>query len=793
MDTTAIPPEVAEFPVQFRLSFKPFIAYLQQQKGSTSTSAARSHVFDYLLQQFTPLISEDSIDETYTPQQLEDMAQLLKLSVLPLLSNEKEIPYGFGLPIPLDLFHASDSFNALLHTFEGLEMDEAHNHKEKLRFLYQLILNKCYGVHFIKELTPSLSFQRVVNGVTKFYRLTINVNFVEPQHQGSALPPLQPEWTEFAKGHRTLDRVPSPLLLGEFVLKGFCVFLIEDITEDKTIQQLKEVFVHLQSDSEEMIYRRFEKAMRDLCGQPDIRIGLMPFIKINQQYVFHPDFGSRSVVLAMADFEKTCGEAWVEGSQQTMQERIAERLAQHDYPHVFCNLNKFSEPELQRLVSNGLQSFILYPIKAADQVVGVLEIGSPNADALDDEILFKVERVIPLVRELLLFQISEFNKRIQRLIRQKFTTLQPAVEWKFNEVAWQYLRAGGKKPADREAARIRFPQVYPLYGAIDIRNSSLERHWAIRTDLSQQLDSVASLLQEPSLDSERSQPLQQQTRYWREQLLEDLTPDTEESILLFLSQQITPYFRRLQLDSKTLEPALEYYFQQTDPQTGDFHQASRNYERSLDWINAAVNGYIEQEEQQLQAVYPHYFEKYRTDGMEYNIYVGQSISPQNPFVANDLRRLRLWQLTSMVDLAQLTHRLLPHLPRPLQTTQLILAHSQPVNISFREDEHRFDVEGSYSIRYEVIKKRIDKALVRGTNERLTQPDHIALVYTHQQEIADYLPLITLLQEQNRISPTLEYLDLEPLQGVVGLKAIRLAIQYEDAIVVSENELMVAQS
>jgi hypothetical protein len=44
----------------------------------------------------------------------------------------------------------------------------------------------------------------------------------------------------------------------------------------------------------------------------------------------------------------------------------------------------------------------------------------------------------------------------------------------------------------------------------------------------------------------------------------------------------------------------------------------------------------------------------------------------------------------------------------LQTTQLILIHSQPISISFRKDERKFDVEGSYNIRYEVIKKRLIK-------------------------------------------------------------------------------------
>ncbi|MDQ1090349.1 hypothetical protein [Siphonobacter sp. SORGH_AS_1065] len=785
MDTHLNLPEIPAHPMDLRLSFKPFIKYLTQRKATIPAGDVQSQVVDYLLEQLNPLIPADSIEETYTPDQLEAIAQLLKLSVLPIVGTEREIPYAFGLPIPLELFHASDTF--IQYITPALEMgnEEHKNPTDKLRYFYQLILENCYTIRFIKELTPSISFQKTERGITKYYRLKVNVNFVEPQYYQSELPPLQNEWVEFAKGYRSFEQMTSTLPLHLFTLSGFCVFLVEDITEESSLQQLKEVFIHLQTDSEELIYNRFEKALRDLCGLPDIHIGLMPFFKVNDTYVFHPQFSNRSVFFTQI---RTCEQHGDLLQQPDIQKTIAQRLKQHDHPHLFCDLNQFAEPELRLLHNNGLKSFMLYPIKAGDELIGVIEMASENADSLGEEVLFKVEKVVPLVRELLLFQINEFNKNVDRLIRQRFTSLQPAVEWKFNEVAWQYLKAGNRKPTQPELARVRFPQVYPLYGAVDIRNSSSERHRAVRHDLSQQLSGVEQLLEKVREREYRHEALLEWNKHYQNVLLLDLSPDDEESITLFLIQQVSPYLRHLQQSQKELQEPIESYFRQTDPQSGIFHRAQRDYEQSLDWINSTVNSYIEQEEQKLQSVYPHYFEKYRTDGMEYNIYVGQSIAPKTPFVADDLRRLRLWQLTSMIEMAQLTHRLLPHLPLPLQTTQLILAHAQPVAISFREDEHRFDVEGSYSIRYEVIKKRIDKAVVLGSGERLTQPDQIALVYMNQQEISDFLPLIHQLQEKNQIAAEIEYLELEPVQGLVGLKAIRLRIQYTNSAPVQDLQL-----
>jgi len=164
--------------------------------------------------------------------------------------------------------------------------------------------------------------------------------------------------------------------------------------------------------------------------------------------------------------------------------------------------------------------------------------------------------------------------------------------------------------------------------------------------------------------------------------------------------------------------------------------------------------------------------------VEFDIYIGQSITPQLPFNVLYLKNLRLWQLTAMAAIAKLTHGLLPTLSKRLQTTQLIFIHSNSIDISFRNDERRFDVEGGYNIRYQVIKKRIDKANIKDTNERLTQPGKIALVYFNKKEADEYVEYINYLQEKGILKPGIEYLDLEELQGVSGLKALRVDVVLE---------------
>ena len=89
------------------------------------------------------------------------------------------------------------------------------------------------------------------------------------------------------------------------------------------------------------------------------------------------------------------------------------------------------------------------------------------------------------------------------------------------------------------------------------------------------------------------------------------------------------------------------------------------------------------------------------------------------------------------------------------------------------------MEGTYNTRYEIIKKRIDKVRIKETNERLTQPGKIAIVYSNQKELQEYEEYIRFLQKKDILKDgNIEMLELEELQGVRGLKAIRVEINMD---------------
>jgi len=237
-----------------------------------------------------------------------------------------------------------------------------------------------------------------------------------------------------------------------------------------------------------------------------------------------------------------------------------------------------------------------------------------------------------------------------------------------------------------------------------------------------------------------------------------------------------------------VQPDIDNYLQKLDQQRKIVYKHRKEYEDTITEINDTLENFIEHEQLAAQQVFPHYFEHYVTDGIEFNIYIGQSMAPEYKFDEIYVRNLKLWQLTVLAKAARLTQSLEKKLPLPLQTTQLILSQATPISISFRSKERKFDVDGAYNMRYEIIKKRIDKVHIRDQKERLTQPGTIAIVYSQQKEKVEYMEFIEVLQSDGLLYSEVEELELEELQGVSGLSAIRVKVNLDFKSTVNTNNI-----
>ena len=84
------------------------------------------------------------------------------------------------------------------------------------------------------------------------------------------------------------------------------------------------------------------------------------------------------------------------------------------------------------------------------------------------------------------------------------------------------------------------------------------------------------------------------------------------------------------------------------------------------------------------------------------------------------------------------------------------------------------------MKYEIIKKRIDKAFIKNSKEHVTQPGTIAIIYAHSEILKEYLNFCEFLQHKNLIEKEVEQFELEDTQGVTGLKALRIKVKVDAA-------------
>ena len=332
--------------------------------------------------------------------------------------------------------------------------------------------------------------------------------------------------------------------------------------------------------------------------------------------------------------------------------------------------------------------------------------------------------------------------------------------------------------------------MHPLFGAVDIRNSSIQRAHAIQLDLIEQLHMVQEIIKKALRTIHF--PLLMEIDFKIDKYLisatDSLLSDEEIQIHEFLQNQVVSVLNHLKDTVPALRPDIEQYENALDKKVNMIYMHRKDFDESIARINHTVSRYIDKEQASAQQTFSHYFERYITDGVEFNIYIGQSLTPNLRFDELYLKNMKMWQLMVLAKSARITNRLEKELRVPLQTTQLILVHSTPINISFRPDERKFDVDGAYNIRYEIIKKRIDKVHIKKTNERLTQPGKIAIVYSQPKEAEEYKSYIEFLQNQQLLLPEIEEFDLEELQGILGLKALRVTVNMDENLEPKRQEL-----
>ncbi len=768
--------KTTDLPLKLHISFEAVFEYLEsiiQQKNHYLYHAAVKLLKEYKAYPELRLGFEDPKKlEKYNPQ----IDKLLDI-LFPEMLQTNEIKAA-SIPFEFTTFKLSTRFEKLLDAAGKEYKLKLRNFDENNTYILScaFILGYCYHVN-IDFRRPFYYDIPTSDGLIKHYKTLYNGDFFKVKPLANA-----PEITDedihlLLDNFNNIDIWKEKFPPNSYEFKGFGIINLVDATSDQSLTNLKENL--LKNDQE--AFNRIGESIAKLYNSSTIEFGVSSYSRIDHHFEFNRSIENNSFITNKLELKNNSFEGFFCNG-------IASKVFENKELLAISDIQKYGEQNnlngfYKALKANHIESIILVPLQLNENLLVILELVSPKKHELNSINAYKLKDVIPDFKIAVKRFIEEFNNKLESIIQENYTAIHPSVKWKFYDEAEQYLFSIKNNQKIHNLNSIIFENVTPLYGQSDIKGSSTARNIAIQEDLIKQLN-LASAIIEKAFEKYKL-PIYKDLIFRIEKCLHNikkgLNSGDENSLTDFLQKDIYPVFNHLKKLDKTLQNDISDYMNLIDDELHVIYYKRKMYDDSVNTLNETLASFIDRKQEEAQEMFPHYFERYKTDGIDYNMYIGQSLVKNKTYDPIYLNNLRLWQLQMMCEVEQIAHHLKSTLPHPLEIASLILVHSNPLAIKFRMDEKKFDVDGAYNIRYEIIKKRIDKVHIKNTNERLTQPGKIAIVYSQSKDMTDYMLHIKYLQSNGYLIDTIEELDLENLQGISGLRALRVAVNYSNPL------------
>jgi hypothetical protein len=767
-----------EYPFRCVLSFKPLIDYCERSKESWGEMGIS------YLEKLKGMLEEvpqfhGPIEDFSLLARHEELVKGLVSLVLPPTSWESDL-VGIFVPFNLQPVYVSTAFRRLLldeqdHIKGSALVGEEMFLRGRILRAYYLILEKYYGIGQKFEYPIVRVVPDPKTGLDLHLRIKPSLQFLEIHYKGELK-----QLSEKDKA-RLLEHLADPDVLREilppenFEIHGFAVFNIIDVTQSEMLSALGKDLIDQESIFSQAGFMRLQQRIRTLFRCPDLVISL---VAIHEDQVMLLNLGCELSSSSVFSGSRHIPLSEFEGSlyEQAVKENTILRIRD------LSEESPRSRAE-EEMIKGGVRSLMIAPLTYKGELIGSMDIASSHPDEFGPIDIMLLAEIAPIFSMAIKRALEEIDHSVQNIIKEKCTAIHPSVEWRFRKAAFQHLDRLRMGQAS-EMEPIVFRDVYPLYGVSDVRGSSFARNRAVAEDLEEHLKLALAVMEAAG----RVKPLTvfdelgHRLRKEVERIRIGISPADESAVAHLLKSDVQSLFPHLRSFGPEVVRAIEAYEALIDGRLGTVYRRRKEFEESVSRLNQRISFYLDREEAEAQALYPHYFEKHQTDGVDYLIYVGANLSQDGSFSELYLENFRLWQLMVACGIAWITEQLKKELRVPLETAHLILVSDATLSIRFRFEEKRFDVDGAYDVRHEIIKSRLDKAMVKGRSERLTQPGMIAVVYSQPQEGREVRRHMEFIASKGYLKGDLESLGVEELPGVQGLRAMRASVDLESPVV-----------
>ncbi|WP_299108012.1 GAF domain-containing protein [uncultured Tenacibaculum sp.] len=781
-----------ELPVQLNVSFRKVYDMIKGYASEESKNHpfhASANIMVKRVEKHPELI--EGFSDLSLLEEHKEIIEFLLDGLFPVALTNNEIKAA-TIPFSFTSFKFTERFeNILKNAGDDYEL-RVRNFEDDVMYIHACTLILAMHYNYPIDLKRPFFFDipDTVQNINKYYRVAFNGDFMDIYPTKDAPKITEDDIKILLDNFDNIEVWKEKFPPNSYIFKGFGIMNLFDVSADETISSIQNDLLR----ADENLIVDLQKHLGEFFNVKDLRIGYSMFDETMNSLASSRLRKSQSLILKI-DHDVSCS------NDSFFCQGIIHRVFHEKQPLAISDTEKYGKDSnynqfYLNLKRENIGSIILLPIQASEESkeMAILEIASPRPYELNSLNQNKLKDLIPVFKSAIKRASEEHMNTLEATIQEHYTSIHPTVKWRFYEAAENYQKDILEKKENIKIENIVFNEVYPLYGQSDIKGSSIARNEAIKEDLTTQLTLAISVLKE-ALKAE-TLPIYDELMFRVSEYLTDvkdgLKAGDEIGILDFLKREIYPVFNHIKEINTELNALVKTYMNRLDENLHVVYEKRKNYEHSVTLLNDKLAKFIDKKQEEAQKMFPHYFERYKTDGVEYNMYIGQSLTSEQKFDDLYLYNLRLWQLQLMCEMENVAFKATNEMEHKLRVASLILVHSNPLSIKFRMDEKQFDVDGAYNIRYEIIKKRIDKAHIKGTDERLTVPGKIAIVYSQDKDAREYIKYINYLQSKNLLGKV-ETLDIEDLQGVSGLKALRAEVIYhknfDDKKTITIDELM----
>ncbi|WP_394660073.1 GAF domain-containing protein [uncultured Chryseobacterium sp.] len=756
-------------PFQVYISFKKYLDVLEHIRYNDRLEYRVNYAESLIEKTKNFRELRDGFQDISLLEKSEDLIRLLLADLFPTGLTHNEIKAA-GIPLSNVTFNYTERFKSILKDAgKDFEIELRNIDDDEFYVFCCCLILQAYFKRDIKSTLPLYYDIPNRQGIMKHYKISVNVDFTEVYPTEDARIPSEEVidmLLENLDDYRLWKKYfPSK----SWVLKGFSIISLVDCTSEVALSDLKSSMIRIDPENIKPD-ENLKEIFKSYFDVAQLSFGLMLFNGKDQRLEKLPIY-ENVFTNYILDF-------WINTFDSETRKKTFINLNHNSKPIVVSNIENLdheikSLPSFGILRDNEINSFMVIPIMKDNELIAIMEFTSPIPNSFNGLKLKKIE----FFTDMILFSLNRFsfekNYQIEAIIQREYTTIHDSVVWKFRNEAEKYFNASlGKKIYSLK--QISFKNLTPLFGFSDIRSSSEKRYQLMLEDLNRQIDALREIFSMINSDSEKYILA---LDIFENELDHEIKADTEQRFQRLLRDEIHPFLQgRLEVKSSSeVKAKIKDYFSLIFMQSGLFYNNRKSLDDSITLVNRKLADVLDEAQITAQQIFPHYYERFKSDGIEHNLYIGQNIAPGLHYHSKVVHKLRYWQLKTICNMELEFRNFRKDLPVDLEIASLIFVYNEKIDIRFRMDEKRFDVDGAYNSYYEIIKKRLDKAHVKDSGERITCPGKITVVYFGMENQREYLDYIGRLQKKGILQSDIEFLKVEDLQGITGLLALRVSL------------------